>query len=170
MIIPDLMLGGVPIVLHAGAPEFSAEGVEGASTVRMSLGSLVKMTHWSGKARGTISATGWMPPGLDGLDYSQPLELRSTQPETITTAATSAALSSLPRSDCAPWALALVGQEWVRTTCSYSAGIATATAVPGATLYAIYWFPVYQVFATKPSKGLSVGSAAHSWQINWEEA
>jgi len=170
MTLPDLMLGGVPIVLHAGAPEVFAEGVEGASTVRMSLGALVKMTHWSGKARGSISANGWMPPGLDGLDYSQPLELRSTQPETITTTASSVALSSAPRPDHEPWALALLGREWMRTGCHYSAGVATADPVPGATLYAIYWLPVYQVFATKPGKGLSVGNAAHSWQLSWEEA
>jgi hypothetical protein len=166
---PVLMLGGVPIVLHAGAPELSVEGVEGASTVRMSLGALVKMTHWNGKARGSITGNGWMPPGLDGLDYSQPLELRSTQPETITTPATSAALSSTPRPDAAPWALALIGREWVRTGCVYEDGVATATPVAGAAMYAFYWLPVYQVFATKPPKGLSVSTAAHSWSIAWEE-
>lgn len=167
---PLLMLGGVPIVRHAGALEFSSEGVEGASTVRMSLGDLVKMTHWMGKAQGSISANGWMPPGLDGLDYSQPLELRSTQPETITTTATSAALSSAPRPDADPWAFALVNGEWVSTACSFAAGVATATAVVGATLYAFYWFPVYQVFATKPTKGLSVGEAGYSWSLTWEQA
>ena len=164
-----LMLGGVPIVLHAGAPECSVEGVEGAATVRMSTGTLVKMTHWNGKAAGSISGNGWMPPGLDGLDYSQPLELLSTQPETISTTATSAALSSEPRSDVAPWALALVGREWVPTACSYAAGIATATPVAGATLYAFYWLPAFQVFATKPSKGLNTGAASHSWSISWEQ-
>lgn len=170
MSFPHLMLGGVPIVLHAGAPDLSAEGVEGASTVRMSQGALVKMTHWTGKARGSISGNGWMPPGLDGLDYSQELELRSTQPETVTTPAYSAALSSEPRPDYAPWALALLGREWVRTACSYTAGVATAAPVPGATLYAFYWLPVYQVFATKPAKGLSTSEAAHSWTLAWEQS
>lgn len=170
MTFPHLMLGGVPIVLHAGAPEFSAEGVEGASTVRMSLGALVKMTHWTGKARGSITGNGWMPPGLDGLDYSQALELRSTQPETITTPALSAALSSEPRPDYAPWALALVGKEWIKTACTYAAGVATAAPVAGATLYVFYWLPVYQVFATKPPKSLNSGAAAHGWSLSWEEA
>ncbi|MGK1439225.1 hypothetical protein ACRE81_26510, partial [Klebsiella pneumoniae] len=75
---PQIMLGGVPIVLHAGAPVLSEEPVGGETSMRMSDGALVSMTHWE-RVSGTISGNGWMPPGLHGLDYSQPLELRSTK-------------------------------------------------------------------------------------------
>lgn len=169
MSLPRLMLGGVPIVLHAGAPELTVDGLAGSATVRMSDGAAVKMTHWSGKAAGTISGQGWMPPGLDGLDYSQELELRSTQHESITGPALSVALTSAPRPDHAAWALALVGRDWVPTACVVAAGIATATPVPGATLYTFCWFPVYQVFAAKPGKSQSSGTATHGWSIAWEE-
>lgn len=163
---PKIMLGGVPIVLHAGAPAQSIERLGGEAVVRLSDGKAVKMTHW-GKASGSISGDGWMPPGLDGLDYSQPLELRLTQPDCITGTATTVTLTSTPRPDVAPWALALVGDQWQATPCSVGEGVATLTAVTGAELYALYWMPVYSVFVGKPGKSLS---ATHGWTINWEEA
>lgn len=163
---PRIMLGGVPIVLHAGAPEQSVERLGGEAVVRLSDGDAVKMAHWS-KASGSISGDGWMPPGLDGLDYSQPLELRLTQPECITGTATTVPLTSTPRPDVAPWALALVGDQWQATPCTVLDGVATITAAASAELYALYWMPVYSVFASKPGKSMG---ATHGWSINWEEA
>lgn len=163
-----IMLGGVPIVLHAGAPELSEEEIGGSSLLRMSDGAAVNMQHWSRMA-GTISGQGWMPPGLDGLDYSQPLELRSTQVNSIVGAGLVHALTSTPRPDVAPWAFALVGDEWVRTSCSVAAGVVTITAVAGATQYQACWMPVYSVFAKRPPKSQSSSTAAHGWSISWEE-
>lgn len=171
MPLPMLIFGGVPIVLHAGAPDLSIEPLRGSALVRMGNGEAVQMTHWSGKRSGTISGAGWMPPGLDGLDYTQPIELLSVQQETITGSANAVALSSSPRPDHAPWALALVGRDWVATPCSVVDGIATATPVVGASLYSISWFPAITVFAAPPSKGVSRGNSAtpHSWSITFEE-
>lgn len=171
MTIPPLTLGGVPLVIHAGAQELSCDELRGSALVRMGEGSAVQMTHWSGKRSGTIGAAGWMPPGLDGLDYSQPLELLSVQQETITGPANAVALRSEPRADHAPWALALLGRNWVSTPCAYDAGIATATPVAGATLYCISWFPKITVFVTPPRKTLNRGNNAtpHGWSITFEE-
>ena len=163
----DLMLGGLPIELHAGAPEFNADPLEGSSVVRMSDGQGVKMTHWSGKMAGTISGAGWMPPGLDGLDYSRPLELRSTQAECVTTNATTVVLSSVPRPDYEPWCLALVRESWVDASSAYFDGAVTIEPVPGATRYAVYWLPIYFVYARKPRKSNAGG--VHGWTLDWEE-
>lgn len=172
MSLPMLILGGVPIVLHAGAPDLTSEPLSGKARVRMGNGAAVQMTHWSGKCSGTIAGAGWMPPGLDGLDYSQPLELLTVQQETITGTANAVALSREPRADHAPWALALVGgRDWLETPCVVAAGVATATPVPGATLYSISWFPKITVFAELSSKGVSRGNNAtpHSWSVTFEE-
>lgn len=171
MTIPTLTLGGVPLVLHSGAPELSVESLAGTARARMSEGALVQMTHWSGKAAGTVSGQGWMPPGLDGLDYTQPLELLSTQQQSITGSALSVVLSSTPRSDCPPWALALVGEHWVDTPCVLDGDVVTAEPVAGATLYSISWFPAFTVFAAAPNKTVSSGNGAapHGWSIAWEE-
>lgn len=171
MKLPTLMLGGVPLVAFSGLPDFTCEQLRGSALVRMGNGDAVQMTHWAGKRSGTIGASGWMPAGLDGLDYSQPLELLSRQQESITGPANAVALTSEPRPDHSPWALALVGRDWLKTPCVYEGGIATATPKPGATLYCISWFPKITVFATPPSKGLSTGNGAtpHSWSITFEE-
>lgn len=162
-----LMLGRIPIVLHAGAPDLTEQPIGGWSQDRMSDGALVKQTHWE-KASGTISAQGWMPPGLDGLDYSGPLELRSKQVSNIQAAGLEFTLSSTPRPDQAPWALALVGKQWVDAAVVTVEGVATVTAVPGAALYQVLWRPVYSVFCSRPVKNQAGGF--QSWSINWEEA
>lgn len=168
MSLPLITLSGVPIVLHAGAPDQSDAPLLGASVVRLSGGEGVKMTHW-GKAAGTISGQGWMPPGLDGLDYSQPLELRLTAQECIVGQTLGYTLTSNPRPDVAPWAMALVGADWVSTGCALSGRVAVAEQVPDATLYMIQWMPVYNVFASKPPKSQSAAQANFGWSIAWEE-
>ena len=165
---PKIMLGGVPIVLHAGAPVLSEEPIGGEASMRMSDGALVSMTHWE-RVSGTISGTGWMPPGLHGLDYSQPLELRSTKVQSVTGTGLTHTLRGTPRPDVAPWAQALVGDDWINTPCSVTDGVATVTAVAGATLYRVCWMPIYSVKARRPSETQDSGTASHSWSITWEE-
>jgi hypothetical protein len=164
---PRITLGGVPIVLHAGAPTESIEPIGGYSVLRMSDGAGIKQQHWE-RMSGSISGEGWMPPGLAGLDYSGPLELRSTQVQNMVGAGLAFELTGTPRPDVAPWGHALVGDQWLRTACTYEDGVATLAAVPGATLYQACWMPVFSVFCSRPAQGQGGGS--HSWSISWEEA
>ncbi|NWD49017.1 hypothetical protein [Pseudomonas gingeri] len=174
MSLPMITLGGIPIVLHAGAPDQADTPLLGEAVVRLSGGEGVKLTHWS-KAAGSISGQGWMPPGLDGLDYSQPLELRMTSQECIVSAGREVVLTSVPRPDKEPWAQALVGFEWVGTGCSMAedpstgALVALVDLVVGATRYMVQWMPVYNVFASKPPKTMSASAGNFGWTINWEE-
>lgn len=164
----NVTLGGLPIVLHAGAPAQSDEPLLGEAVVRMSEGAAVKMTHWN-KAAGSISLAGWMPPGLDGLDYSQPLVLCLTAQECMAGAGLVFTLTSTPRPDVAPWGQALVGSEWVRADCATVAGVATVTAVAGAALYMVQWMPMYSVFASKPPKSTDPSTGSFGTQIDWQE-
>lgn len=169
MTLPLITLAGIPIVIHAGAPEQSDTPLLGEAVVRLSGGEGVKMTHW-GKAAGAISGQGWMPPGLDGLDYSQPLELRLTAQECIVGDSRAMLLRSTPRPDRAPWAMALVGAQWIETPCELVGAIATADGVIGATKYMVQWQPVYIVFVSRPQKNQSAsGGGSFGWSINWEE-
>lgn len=164
---PSLMLGGVPFVLEAGSFDQSSNALGGAGVVRLSLGEGVKMTHWA-KASGSISSNdAWMPPGLAGLDYSEALELRLTKPLVITGPELVVTLKGTPRPDASPWVLALINGDWVECASSYLAGVVTVTPVPGATLYATYWLPMYDVFASEPPE--SMGGGVYGWTINWEE-
>lgn len=170
MSIPRIMLDGVEIVLHSGAPTESLEPIAaGSNTLRMSDGAAVRQTHWQ-KMSGTISGQGWMPSGLDGLDYSLPLELRLTKLQAMAGAGLSYTLTGTPRPDVPAWGLALVGRDWVRTACSVVDGVAILTAVAGATQYRACWMPVFSVFCARPTESQDASGNTHSWQLNWEEA
>lgn len=164
-----VMLGGISIVPHAGLAEQSEEPIGGESLLRLSDGAGVPMRHWV-KMAGTISGQGLMPAGLDGLDFSQPLELRTTQVNSMQSAGLVFVLPGTPRPDHLPWALARVDGVWQLATCSLDvdAGVATVTvdAVADADLYQAWWMPVYAVWAKRPPKSQST---AHSWSIPWEE-
>lgn len=161
----SVMLGGIALDIYAGAPEQAEEPIGGSTVLRMSDGSAVKLTHWR-KMGGVLTGQGLMPAGLDGLDYSLPLELRSTQVTSMTGAGPAFTLSSTPRPDMAPWAFARVDGHWRRTPCSLLAGVVTVTPQPSADLYQVHWMPVYSVFAEPPSRGQST---RHTWSLTWEE-
>jgi len=163
------MLGGVEIVLQAGAPEYTEEPIGGEQLLRLSNGDAVKMTRYQRMA-GVISGQGWIPPALDGLDYSLPLELRSTQVSSMQGAGPEFTLPSTPRPDHAPWAFALVGAELIPTGCATVAGVATVAEVVGARAYQVWWLPVYSVFASRPARNQSNVAATQAWACPWEEA
>ncbi|MVW75396.1 hypothetical protein [Pseudomonas xionganensis] len=162
---PPLVLGGIEIPLHAGALELGDEEIGGEASMRLSNGDLVTMSRWK-KAAGTVSARGFMPPGLDGLDFSAHHEFHSTQVSSAQSTGLVFNLTSTPRPDKAPWAFALVNGQWHATPCSTLERVATVTPVPGATLYQVWWMPVYQVKATRPRKSQS---GLHGWEFSWVE-
>lgn len=166
MSTPALMLGGVAVHLMAGAPEYAEQPLGGEISVRLSLGALVNMRHWE-KMSGSISAAGWMPPGLDGLDYSAPLELRSCKARSQQGAGPAFTLGFDPRPDKAPWAFALLpGNRVVPTPCITVGRVVTVTPVAGALGYQVWAMPVYWVKCARPQESQG---ASHGWLLSWEE-
>lgn len=165
---PHITLGGLPIILHAGAPIQSYSQETGWTDVRLSSGSLVRMAHWA-KETITINGVGWMGLGFDAIDFTQPQELRCTQPKTITGTRLTYTLSSAPRADVAPWAQALVGGQWVATQLVVTDRAATVTATPNATAYRVSWMPVFIVLVTPPKEALATSTAEYSWSFTAQE-
>lgn len=165
---PEIMLGGLPITLYSGAPEQIYSQEAGWTDVRLSGGSLVRMAHWAKEAI-TISGTGWIGLGFDGVDFTQPQELRCTQPKTITGTALTYTLTSTPRPDVSPWALALVNGEWVPTGVTTAERSAVVTPVQSATLYRVSWMPVFIVLAAPPEEALNAALAEVEWSFTAQE-
>lgn len=166
--LPPLMLGGIPLQLHAGSVELSEQPLGGETSLRLSGGRLVTQRHWERMA-GTISGAGFQPPALDGLDFSQHHELRSTKVRSVQSAGASVTLPADPRPDKAPWAWAYFPNgEWVSTPCSAAGRAVTITPVAGATVYQVWFLPVYQVKCSRPTEGRT--GANYNWSISWEEA
>lgn len=164
-----LMLGGIEILPHAGAPELGDNAIGGSTVLRMSNGAGVKMTRWE-KLAFTISAEGFVPPALDGLNYKEPLEFRSNQVSSMQKDTREFTLISTPRPDYAPWAYAVVGNQLQRAPVTVEGNVVTVADVPGARLYQVWWFPVYSVLASRPTKSQSPASGRWGWSLVMEEA
>lgn len=169
MAVP-LMLGGIEILPYAGVPVLN-EGRLGAGSgrVRLSHGLLVNMERYS-KRSGSISGSGLVPSGLDGLVFSGPLELRTTKVRIVQGPGLVYELPCTPRPDLPPWAFALVGGRLQPTACSTEDGVTTVTAVAGAAQYQVWFMPVYSVMASPPDETQDHASRTHSWSLSWEEA
>lgn len=140
----------------------------GPEVVRLSGGAGVQMMHWQ-KFAISVSGSGWMPPGLDGLDYSQRLELRCTKPLSMVGTHLEFLLTGTPRPDVSPWAQALVSGSWVDAGLQRAGDLLTVQGVPGASLYRVCWMPVFTVSAKRPRGDLDASAATHGWQIDCEE-
>lgn len=171
MSLPPLMLAGISLHLQAGPAQLSEQAIGGETNVRLSRGRLVTMRHWE-KMAGSITGSGFAPPGLDGLDFAAHHELRSTKSRALQSSGTAFTLPSDHRPDKAPWAFALVPglKEPVETACVTSGRSVTVTPVPGATAYQVWFLPVYIVKCSRPSETQDSSGAAFGWTINWEEA
>lgn len=156
-----LILGGITVPLHAGAPDVSYAPAGGASDVVLAGGRPVRMRHWH-KELITISGTGWMATGLDALDWDAEHTLRCPKPRRMATHGTSVTLPSEPRPDVPVGAHALVGKNWVGTPVTRAGRAVTITPVTGASQYSVYWYPQYTVLVTPP--GEESGTDV-SWQL-----
>lgn len=170
MSLPMVMLGGVSIVPHAGTVSQSITPLGGPEIVRLSSGAGVPMTHWQ-KSAIALSGSGFMPPGLDGIDYTQALELRCTKHLSIVSTGTSFVLAGTPRPDFSPWALALVGQQWVETDLVLDGADVMVIPIPGASAYQVCWMPMFIVSAKRPQGDMDPANnvTPHGWQITCEE-
>lgn len=156
-----LILGGIEVPLHAGAPDLSYAPAGGATDVVLAGGRPVRMRHWS-KALITLSGTGWMATGLDALDWDAEHLLLCPKPRRMATTQTSVTLTSDPRPDVPVGAHALVGRDWVATEVQRAGRAVTITPVVGASQYSVYWYPQYLVLVTPPGEEYADGV---SWQL-----
>lgn len=166
-----LELGGVIVPQHAALDlEQTYEPIGGYTTRRMLSGAGSKQTHWL-KLRTTIRGSGWIPAGLDGLDFSAPMELKCIKPRAVTSAANVFTIPAARRSDAGyePAGRALVDGQWVESSVGMVGNTATVAAVAEATQYQVLYYPQLQVIADPPREVLDASGAAYSWSLNCEE-
>lgn len=72
---PSLKVAGISVSLVAMLDfDQSIEPIGGSSVRRMANGQGFKLTHWA-KHRISLSASGWVPVGLNAVDYAGPFEI-----------------------------------------------------------------------------------------------
>jgi hypothetical protein len=144
-------LGGVRIPLLSSlnlTQDFSSTARE--TILPMGDGTLVKQTLSGSedKVEVSISATGPVPTGLQGLDFTGFLLFKSATPMAISKTNASITIPSARRSDgiYVPWGRAFVDDAVVLTPVAMDEDVATLTPVTGAQLYQCLWYPQFNVF------------------------
>lgn len=158
----QLILGGIPVSLVTGEPVTSYGYAGGRTDVILSEGTPIPMRSFT-KRLITISGSGWVSTGLDALDWDAYHLLLCPKPLRVSGTTTALTLTSDPRPDVPVKAQALVGEQWVDTSVSLADRVATVSAVAGASVYTVTWFPQYTVLCEPPPE--DYGSGAVGWQI-----
>lgn len=168
---PAIVLGSVQVPITA-ALGFSQryEPIEARSMRRRIDGSLSVRIQWS-RLRTVITCNGWIPPGLEGLDYSQSMTLKCGAPRGITSQSNVIAVPAARRSDAGFGVIgfAEVDKAWRETPVALAGDTATLTVVTGAARYRVLYYPQLTVFATPPRETHQRDAATVAWELTAEE-
>lgn len=136
--------------------------------LRMIDGTGIKQNSWT-KVETVISGSGWVPDGLQNVDFRSSVVIDCIEPISITQASNVFTLPTNRRSDVTPYALAYTSTGWVNTASSLVTNTLTATTVSGATAYMGIWFPKLTVFCNSPAYNLDTSSGTFNWSITGQE-
>ena len=177
-------LGGIKVAPQGALTFRQAYNVEeSASVIRLAGGGAIKQTSWQ-KMSVMTQGTGRWPPGLDSLDYSQPLLMKCSQPREITGPTNVITVPAERRSDAGftPIGFALLtpnggdstlDPRWWPAELVMAGDVATVTPVAGALAYQVWYWPEITVFATRPStdwQGQPANSGhAYTWTLEARE-
>lgn len=169
-----LKFGALEIPLLAALEiEQSYDEIGGETVFRTTQGVGIKQTTWA-KHQVTTSGGGWIPPGLDALDRSAPMQLACVTPCSVAAdfSTRQATLPATRRSDAGhvPWGLAFLPDGGtVKTAAALVGNVATLAAVSGAVAYVAMYLPQYSVWAGRPTVSGSRSDASYRWDIVCEE-
>lgn len=163
-------LGGLVIpVQAAGDISQTFEHIGGFTLHRMLNGAGVPQSHWR-KLKTTITGSGWVPPGLAGLDYDATHVLKSVAARSLQATGNVITVPAARRTDTgyAPTGYAIVDGRYVSTPLVLVTNTATLTVVAGAQGYGVRYWPQFTVSARFTEDTRPVG-ASWSWRIEAEE-
>lgn len=170
-----LIIAGVELIFEASvAMKQNYQRVDGGeSSERMSDGTLVTQSCWSGnpKLKTTISAYGRGSPGLFGIDFSEAIQVHCVAAIDITGTLPSIALPRVFRTDgdYAPRGFAIKAQERIATACVMTADVAALTPVSGAAAYRVEYYPILTVKAETPEYYRDYSNRQIGWSLSAEE-
>lgn len=149
------------------------EPIGGESIMRAISGRGIKQMTYD-KLRVITSADGWIPSGLESLDFSAQHTLRCVVPRGIPAnfSTRQATLPSARRSDSGftPFGTAIMADgSAVDTSVSLAVNVATLAAVSGAVSYLVSYYPELTVWANRPESSGTLANATYRWQIACEQ-
>lgn len=171
---PDLSINGLLMPLHVGAQatqEYEDFGGFTATPLRFADGAGLVQEAWR-RVRTSIVASGVVPPGLYGIDWSAPVTLGCIAARSIQSASNVITIPVARRTDAAPYGFAITAAGLFKPTPVGLAGnVATLGAVAGAIGYQVLWHPLLTVLAPAgPRLSWDAQGAVSGWQLVAEEA
>ena len=168
---PLLELGGVQVPLAAALGlQQSYEPLGGWTLLRTLNGAALKQQHWL-KLRTVLSGEGWVPEGLQALDYSASMTLKCVAPRALASASNVIVLPAARRADAAPFGFAVMADGSLRDTPgSLAVDTLTLTVVAGAVRYVAHYYPQLTVFAEPPRSRFDLAGGAAGWGPTAEDA
>lgn len=164
-------LGGHSLAIQSSF-EFAQtyETIAGTVIQRMQSGKAIKQTHFK-KLKTVLSGKGWVPTGLDNLDYSKALLLKCSVPQSISSKANQILLPNGRRNDSGytPTAFGLVNGHLIETKLIIEVDLAILDRVKDAMSYQVHYYPELFVFAEPLQVHGNVTGAEFSWSITCEE-
>lgn len=170
----SLLIGTVSIPLLAGFDIDQQYEPLGAETIlRAVSGRAIKQQTYE-RIKVVTSGSGWLPAGLDELDYTAQYVLGCVVPRGVPAvfATRQATLPIARRTDSGftPFGVALMADGSARDSAVTMAGdVATCTAVFGAVAYRVNFYPAPTVYLVRPQTSGSVSDASYRWELVGEE-
>lgn len=172
MTIKTLVLGTVEVPVWASmALTQRYTPIEAASVLRFMSGTAFKQSRWQ-KISTQIASRGNVPPGLDALDYTQPMTLKCIAEKSIVSPSNVIVLPAARRSDAGhvPHGFAEnAAGQLIRTPLALAADTATLTVVSGAVRYVAMYFPQITVYAAPPQLDIDEAAASFGWSLDAQE-
>lgn len=163
----------LPVLARADSLTQAYEPIGGEHVFRAGTGRGIKQMTWQ-KLKVITSGSGWIPAGLNSLDYTQHMILRCVTPVAIHIPGDvhSIVLPAKRRTDPghSPVAHAqLPGGRYMPVGMLVAGDTGTLDPVQGAIGYMIQYYPELTVIAMRPRQSGDAGSAIHSWELICEE-
>jgi len=167
----NFILNNIHIPIKAGL-DFtqSYEAIGGTSILRMQSGRAVKQSHYT-KIRTELRGRGWVPTGLEGLNYSETMLLKCAAPRVVSSTSNIMTIPASRREDIGfeVKAFAIVGGELLAVELDLDSNIARIKETPGAVNYQVHYYPELMVFAEPIKVSANIYGAEFSWSLICEE-
>jgi hypothetical protein len=111
-----------------------------------------------------LSGSGWMKPGLDGMNFKLPVRMGCIEPMCQQTSGGAITPVRTARSDIAAYAFAVTATGIVKTTLTGW----TPAAVTGALYYLVNYYPILDGYA-RFSGGHDQASGKFNWTLDFQE-
>lgn len=166
---PDLAINGVLLpVPVAGRIDQTYRPIGGFARLRFADGAALHQESWR-RLETTISASGWIPAALAGMDWAAPVTLGCVAPRALQSASPAFTLPTARRADAPPYGFAVVEHRLVPTTVTVADDEATLAAVTSASAYTVLYYPVLVVLTDGPRERYDASGAVSGFELTGEE-